>query len=220
MRSRSAARRLTIATAIALGTVSLVGCSSAPPWLDGETAPPATSAPATTLAPLPIQNDLAAGSMTRTVPAGAATLTIDYWSTLTMDKWTASATKPLSFSIKGTVTPNDGQKLYLSRVTLEAVVRDAQGGVLPGFQSIVDQGTVAPGYLILDPYSYSQTFTLPPLDPAAASLDVTMRYELLQQSTPTSGDYAKQTANDLITIGIAQDPSTVVTEATEEPAEG
>jgi hypothetical protein len=212
---------MTLAIAVALGTASLVGCSSAPPWLNGETAPPVTSAPVeTTVAPVPIQSDLAAGSTTRTVPVGAATLTIDYWSTLTMDKWTANATKPLSFSIKGTVTPNDGQKLYLSRVTLEAVVRDAQGGVLPGFATIVDQGTVAPGYLILDPYSYSQTFTLPPLDPAAASLDITMRYELLQQSTPTSGDYAKQTANDLLTIAIAQDPTTTADDAASQaPAE-
>jgi hypothetical protein len=215
---------MTFAIALALGSATLVGCSSAPPWLDGETAAPATSAPATTLAPVPIQNDLAAGSMTRTVPVGAATLTIDYWSTLTMDKWTANATKPLSFSIKGTVTPNDGQKLYLSRVTLEAVVRDAQGDPLPGFASISDQGTVAPGYLILDPYSYSQTFTLPPLDERAAALEITMRYELLQQATPTSGDYSKQTANDLITIAIAQDPSTADdptedAESTEAPAE-
>lgn len=208
MRSRPTARRLTLAMAVAIGAAGLVGCSSdAPPWLSGETEKPvATSAPPTATA-APIQNDLAAGAATRTVPIGAITLTIDYWSTLTMDLWTANASKPLSFSIRGTVTPADGQKLYLSRVTAETVVRDADGDALPGIDPIVDGSTVAPGYLILDPYTYSQTFTLPPLDPEAASIEVSMRYELLQQATPTSADYAKQTAVDTLTIAIAQEPT-------------
>lgn len=198
---------MTLAMAVAIAAAGLVGCSSdAPPWLSGETEEPlATSAPPTTAAP--VQNDLAAGSATRTVPIGAITLTIDYWSTLTMDLWTANASKPLSFSIRGTVTPADGQKLYLSRVTAETIVRDADGDALPSVSPIVDQSTVAPGYLILDPYTYSQTFTLPPLDPDAASIEVSMRYELLQQATPTSADYAKQTAVDTLTIAIAQEPT-------------
>ncbi|MDR5701460.1 hypothetical protein [Agromyces aerolatus] len=209
MRSRPAARRMTLAMAVAVAVAGLAGCSSeTPPWLSGATEAPATSsAPPTTTPPAPVQNDLAAGSATRTVPIGAITLTIDYWSTLTMDLWTANASKPLSFSIRGTVEPADGQKLYLSRVTAETVVRDADGEVLPGPDPIADQSTVAPGYLILDPYTYSQTFTLPALDPAAASIEVSMRYELLQQATPTSADYAKQTAVDTLTIAIAPQPT-------------
>lgn len=203
MRSRPAVRRLTLAMAVAVGVTSLVGCSSAPPWLAGETSAPATtSAPPTTSA-VPVQNDLAAGSTTRTVPVGAITLTVDYWSTLTMDLWTANASKPLSFSVRGSIAPADGQRLYLSRVTAESVVRAADGSALPAVEPIVDQSTVAPGYLILDPYTYSQTFTLPPVDPEAASVEISMRYELLQQATPTSADYAKQTAVDTLTIAIA-----------------
>jgi hypothetical protein len=198
---------MTLATAVAVAALGLVGCSSdVPPWLPGETEEPlATTAPPTTAAP--VQNDLGAGSATRTIPIGAITLTIDYWSTLTMDLWTADASKPLSFSIRGTVQPADGQKLYLSRVTAETVVRAADGDVLPAISPIVDQSTVAPGYLILDPYTYSQTFTLPPLDPEAASVEISMRYELLQQATPTSADYAKQTAVDTLTIAIAPEAS-------------
>jgi hypothetical protein len=207
VRSRPPARRMSLAMAVAIVAAGLVGCSSgAPPWLSGQTETPAaaTTAPPTTA--VPVQNDLAAGSATRTVPIGAITLTIDYWSTLTMDLWTANASKPLSFSIRGTVTPADGQKLYLSRVTAETVVRDAAGEALPGVDPIVDQSTVAPGYLILDPYTYSQTFTLPPVAPDAASIEVSMRYELLQQATPTSTDYAKQTAVDTLTIAVAAEP--------------
>ncbi|WP_205649435.1 hypothetical protein [Agromyces sp. LHK192] len=185
--------------------VGLSSCST-PPWLGpDDTAAPTTSAPQTTPAQ-PVQNDLAAGSATRTLEVGAVTLTVDYWSTLSMDQWTAAAQKPLSFSLRGTIAPADGQKLYLSRVTATPAVRAADGSALPGFDPIVDQSTVAPGYLILDPYSYSQTFTLPPVDQAATSIEISMRYELLQQSTPTSTDYAKQTVVDTLTIAIAAEP--------------
>lgn len=217
MRSRPAARRMTLAMAAVIGVTGLVGCSSAPPWLAGQTTAPATTSAPPTATAAPIQNDLAAGSTTRTVPVGAITLTIDYWSTLTMDLWTANASKPLSFSIRGSIAPADGQKLYLSRVTAESVVRAADGSVLPGVEPIVDQSTVAPGYLILDPYTYSQTFTLPPVDARAASIELSMRYELLQQATPTSADYAKQTAVDTLTIAIAPDASAAES-SSEDPA--
>ncbi|GAA1961790.1 hypothetical protein GCM10009717_30730 [Agromyces allii] len=149
-----------------------------------------------------MQNDLAAGAVTRTVEVGAITLTIDYWSTLPMDQWTAAANKPLSFAVHATVTPADGQKIYLSRVTATPVVA-GDDGALPAPDPIVDQASVAPGYLVLDPYSYSQTFIVPALDSAATSLELTVKYELLQQSTPTSSDYAKQTAVDTLSIAIA-----------------
>ncbi|WP_395243872.1 hypothetical protein ACGGZK_17375 [Agromyces sp. MMS24-K17] len=192
---------------------TLTGCE-APPWDPASTATPTTSAPATVE---PVQNDLAAGSTTRTIEVGAVTLTIDYWSTLSMDQWTAAANKPLSFSLRGTVVPADGQKVYLSRASVTPEVRAADGTVLPGFDPIVDQATVSPGYLILDPYTYSQTFILPPVDPDAASIVLGLRYELLVQSTPTSTDYAKQTAVDTLTVAIA--PSGGATGEPSEPGE-
>lgn len=209
LRPKSAiARHLAIGGhAVVIGML-LVGCST-PPWLE-EAADAADATTAATTAPaspsatptLPPQNDLAAGSLTRTIEVGAITLSVDYWSTLPMDQWTANANKPFSFAVHATVAPADGQKVYLSRVTAAPVV-EGPGGALPAFEPLVDQSTVAPGYLVLDPYSYSQTFTLPPVDPAATSIELSMRYELLQQSTPTSSDYAKQTAVDTVAIAIA-----------------
>ncbi|PWC04896.1 hypothetical protein [Agromyces badenianii] len=186
---------------LAGGALLLAGCS-APPWIGmpKSTAMPATTAPAT-----PVQNDLAAGAATRTIEVGAITLTVDYWSTLSMDEWTAAANKPLSFAVHATVTPADGQKIYLSRVTATPVVANASGA-LPSFEPLVDQASVAPGYLVLDPYSFSQTFIVPPVDAEADRLELTMKYELLQQSTPTSNDFAKQTAVDSLTIAIAPAP--------------
>jgi hypothetical protein len=209
VRQRSTVSR--VRRAASLGSIAVVvalvaGCST-PPWL-GDAAmstpvAPETTGPATaTATATPVVNELAAGSATRTMEVGAITLTVDYWSTLSMDLWTASANKPLSFAVHATITPADGQKVYLSRVTATPVVADA-GGALPGFDPLVDQATVAPGYLILDPYSYSQTFTLPAVDPAATSIVLDLRFELLQQATPESADYAKQTAVDTLTIAIA-----------------
>jgi len=197
------ARRAAAVVAISAAALVTAGCQ-APPWLDPTDAP-ASTPPATSTPPAAIQNDLASGSATRTMEVGAITLTADYWSTLSMDRWTVAAQKPLTFSLRSTVTPSDGQKVYLSRVTATPVVRAADGSELPGFDPIVDQATVAPGYLVLDPYTYSQTFTLPPLDPQAASVELSMRYELLMQSTPTASDYAKQTAVDTLVIAIAGD---------------
>lgn len=193
--------RLAAVGVISASAFLLAGCS-APPWLSGGgTASPTPSAPATSTS-APVQNDLAAGAVTRTIEVGAITLTIDYWSTLPMDQWTAAANKPLSFSVHGTVTPADGQKIYLAKVTATPVVAGSDGA-LPAPDPIVDQASVAPGYLVLDPYSYSQTFIVPPVDGAATSLELTMKYELLLQSTPTSSDYAKQTAVDTLSIAIA-----------------
>ncbi|MGH3703593.1 MAG: hypothetical protein ACRDT9_03085 [Agromyces sp.] len=192
-----ALRRL-VALSVVAGAAALLTACSAPPWAGSPT--PTTTPP--TSPPAAVANDLAAGSMTRTIEVGAITLTIDYWSTLPMDEWTAAENKPLSFAVHAAVTPADGQRIYLSRVTATPVVAGPDGP-LPSFPAIVDQASVSPGYLVLDPYSYSQTFIVPALDPGADRLELTMTYELLQQSTPTSTDYAKQTAVDTVTIAIA-----------------
>lgn len=199
---RRTARRTVAVTALCGAALLLAGCST-PPWID---VPPSTTpaAPPPTASPtsVPVQNDLATGSTSRTIEVGAITLTIDYWSTLPMDEWTATANKPLSFAVHATIAPADGQKVYLSRVTATPVT-SGPGIAAEPLQAITDQATVAPGYLVLDPYSYSQTFIVPATATGADRLELTMSYELLQQSTPTSNDHAKQTAVDTLSIAIA-----------------
>ena len=148
-------------------------------------------------------NDLATGSVQRSLTAGAIALGIDYYSTLTMDKWTADANKPLTFNLKGTLLSDAGQQIYLSRVTLVLGV-NGPDGALPAPAAIGDLATVSPGYSIKDPYTYNQTFILPAVDQAATSLTLSFTYELLLQTTPTSTEYAKQTATDTLTIALAQ----------------
>jgi len=178
-----------------VGILALTGCSGDPPWVE-----PSASATPTPSAPVP--NDLSTGSTQRTLTAGAVTATIDYWSTLNMAEWSATAVKPVSISLVTTVTPADGQKVYLQKASMTAVPGTLDATLEP-LAAQVDQSTVAPGYLVLDPYSYSQTFNVGPV-PAEATL-VTLRfsYDFLVQTTPTSSEYAKQTATDTITVAIA-----------------
>lgn len=84
-------KRVAIVGVIAALAIGLTGCG-APPWAD-PTASPDASATATT-PPTPVPNDLSTGSTQRSLTAGAVAATVDYWSDLTMDKWTASALPP------------------------------------------------------------------------------------------------------------------------------
>ena len=133
--------------------------------------------------------------------AGAVTATVDFWSTLSMDRWTPEAIKPVSLSMTTTVQPADGQKVYLQRATMTAVPSTA-GEQLPPLEPQVDAATVSPGYLVLSPYSYSQTFNVGPVPVEATSVTLQFAFDFLVQTTPTSSEYAKQTATDTLTVAL------------------
>jgi hypothetical protein len=194
----------------ALGTalaVTLSGCGTAP-WAVGTTSA-ATPTKTSTATPTPkptiesIINELATGSAQHQLVAGDAAITANYWSTLSMDQWTAEANKPISFSLVAALGTDQGQGVFLSRVSLVVAVSGPTGS-LDAPAALTDQSSVAPGYDIKSPYSYSQTFILPAIDPSATSITLSFTYELLIQTTPTSATYAKQTATDQITIAIAE----------------
>ena len=180
--------------------LALSGCST-PPWVTPSASPSAS--PTSTDVPQPVPNDLSSGSTERGLTAGPLTISIDYWSTLTMDKWTADALKPVSLSMITQITPNDGQKVYLQRATMIATPMSATESFDP-LSAQVDSATTNPGYLVLDPYSYSQTFTVGPTPEDATHVSLEFTYEYLVQATPTSSDYAKQTATETITVAITK----------------
>lgn len=185
-----------------VGLLVLTGCGPAPWTVDD---PEATPSATTTVAP-PVPNDLSSGSTQRELVAGAVTAKVDYWSTLSMDRWTAGAVKPLSVSLVTNVTPDDGQKVYLQKATVTAVAAAGDRNLAP-LDPQTDAATVAPGYLVLAPYSYSQTFNVGPLDAKATSVSLQVTFDFLVQTTPTSAEYAKQTATDTLTVAIAQPES-------------
>ena len=193
------------AALLAVATLAGVsGCSEAP-FLAGQSSAPATATP-TAAAPAPIEvisNDLATGSAKRELAAGNIELSVVYYSTLSMDKWTAEANKPVSFSLVAKLAKSRGEKIYLSRVSLTPAV-GGPAGALAAPAALVDTATVSPGYYVKSPYSYSQTFVLPAVDPAATSVTLSINYELLLQTSKNSNRYSKQTASDTLTIAIAQ----------------
>ncbi|MCO5952775.1 hypothetical protein [Microbacterium yannicii] len=181
----------------ALAVAALAGCGPAPWDPAGGGTPTASS----TAVPTPVPNDLSGGATQRTLTAGAVTATIDYWSTLAMDQWTADAVKPVSISLITTVQPDDGQKVYLQRASMTAVP-STPTGALEALPPQLDASTVSPGYLVLDPYSYSQTFNVGPVPPEATFVTLQFSYDFLVQTTPTSSEYAKQTATDTLTVAL------------------
>ncbi len=194
-----AARRSPLTLALALGVAAaLTGCGPAP-WDPNPTAEPSGTS---TAVPTPMPNDLSTGSSQRELVAGAVAATVDYWSTLSMDRWTPGAIKPVSLNMTTTVTPADGQKVYLQRATMIALPSTASETLAP-LEPQIDAATVSPGYLVLSPYSYSQTFNVGPVPEEATSVTLQFTYDFLVQTTPTSSEYAKQTATDTLTVALS-----------------
>lgn len=189
-------RRALVLLSAAAATLALSGCGAAP-W-DPQ---PSASSSATSV-PTPVPNDLSSGSTQRTLTAGPVTATVDYWSTLNMDQWTPGAIKPVSLSLVSTVTPDDGQKVYLQRAQMLAVPSGPSGS-MDALGAQIDSSTVSPGYLVLNPYSYTQTFNVGPVPDDATHVTLQFTYDFLVQTTPTSSEFAKQTATDTVTVSIA-----------------
>jgi len=194
----------TALSAIGAGAMllALAGCG-APPWAQGggSTAPAPVPSASVVPVPAPVPNDLSSGSTEKSVTAGAIAATVNYWSTLPMDRWSPTALKPVSISMVTTVTPDDGQKVYLQRATMTAV----PGNATQSFSPLAPQTDQAnpPGYLVLSPYSYSQTFNVGEVPAEATFVTLQFTYEFLLQTTPTSSEFAKQTASETITVAIA-----------------
>ncbi|GAA5035501.1 hypothetical protein ACFQRL_00870 [Microbacterium fluvii] len=188
------------AGAAALAVLALSGCGPAP-W-QGESSASPTPTTSVSVAP-PVSNDLSSGSTERELTAGAVTATVNYWSELSMDRWTANAVKPISLSLVTEITPDDGQKVYLQKATMVAVPGNADE-TFAALDPQTDAATVTPGYLVLDPYSYSQTFNVGAVPAEATFVTVQFTYDFLVQTAPKSKEYAKQTATDTLTIAIAQ----------------
>lgn len=201
--------RASLAAILVTSALFLAGCST-PPWevaASSENTTAETSsaaAPSSTVKPSVqvISNDLSAGSTKRTLTAGAATLTVQYWSTLNMGEWTAGATKPLTIKVSAKLKNSAGQQIYLAKVS-SLISVSGPNGVIGDPLTVNDAATISPGYLIKSPYSYDQTLLIPSVDSTANQLTITISFDVLIQAKPKSTHYAKQTASDTLKIAIA-----------------
>ena len=199
-------RRIAGIALAAVVAVALSACGT-PPWEEagaGTTPTPTPTRTKTSDEITTVVNELANGSTKHLLTAGAIGLSVDYFSTLSMDQWTADANKPVSISMTANLTNDEGQAVYLSNMTLLVAVYGPDGKLESPAQ-LTDRPTITPGYFIKAPYTYSQTFVLPAVDPDATYVQLSLTYEMLLQTTPTSTTFAKQTASDTLTIAIAQE---------------
>lgn len=200
---RSIRARGAVVAALTVAAVALSGCGPSP-WALQSPTPTAQASEATEVevAP-PVENDLSGGSTERELTAGAVTAKVNYWSELRMDRWSANAVKPVSLSMVTRITPSDGQKVYLQKATMTAVPANATE-TFDALAPQSDEATVSPGYLVLSPYSFSQTFNVGQVPAEATYVTLQFTFDYLVQTKPRSKEYAKQTATDSLTIAIAQ----------------
>ena len=150
----------------------------------------------------PFPNDLSKGSLKRRLTAGNVEVSINYWSTLDMGRWTPGASKPLNLSASARSTDDSEQDIYLSQATVAIDAVDA-GNRAQAVDPILDRSEVDPGYLITAPTSYGQVFTLPAVPTGSRGLVLTITYELLVQSAPDVKRYSRQAAVDRLEIALA-----------------
>ncbi len=192
------------------------GCGT-PPWQEAgptpastsSVTPPRTSTPAPSATPTSKssvtaangRNDLSSGSAKRTMEAGGVRLSVNYWSELAMNDWTAEASKTLNLSASSVFIDGYEQNIFLGKITVTMAV-SGPDGPLKAPDPLVDTASITPGYLIKKPNSYGQIFTIPALAKGANSIALTLTYELLVQTAPKAKTYAKQTASNDLVISI------------------
>lgn len=195
------------ALALTATLLATAGCGT-PPWKQQASPAPsgrtASAAHSPSITPHPsatsVSNDLAKGSLKRTLPAGAAELKVTYWSTLDLRQWAPDVPKPLNVVASAKLNGGaKGQNVYLSAVQV-ASTATGQDGTQQALDQVEDTADVKPGYLVTKPNSYQQIFTLPAAAAGSTAMQITVTYELLIQSAPDSKTYLRQAASDTFQV--------------------
>jgi hypothetical protein len=133
---------------------------------------------------------LRTGSVTHRVDAASHNLIIDYWTNEDPSSWTPDSSPLIRLNAR--IDGLDyGNAIKVTRFNVRA---DSLAAVLAN-----DAGefTVAP------PFAYTSGVVLPP-NPKAHSTQLLITFDLLTETAPGSGIYARQTILDTLTIGYAK----------------
>jgi hypothetical protein len=159
-------------------------------------SPTLTPSPALVVTPpaapawVPANNDLRTGSVTHRVDAASHNLIIDYWTNEDPSSWTPDSSPLIRLNAR--IDGLDyGNAIKVTRFNVRA---DSLAAVLAN-----DAGefTVAP------PFAYTSGVVLPP-NPKAHSTQLLFTFDLLTETAPGSGIYARQTILDTLNIGYAK----------------
>lgn len=153
--------------------------------------PTATAEPAATTDDRP-SGDLDAGSVTHLQPAGDRELVIDYWTTQQAVEWTPADTKSIQLSahLEGAESTATSIEVLVTRFS--AVLDDGTARTTV----VDDRGEFA----LQPPFTYGTAVELPPTDPAAASVTVTVQFDLLVETGRGTDRYYRQTVIDTLEL--------------------
>ncbi|GAB2596990.1 hypothetical protein [Microlunatus antarcticus] len=155
------------------------------------TAPDVTPSPGST-------DELASGLAHHVVRSGGLTIDVTY-SVATPTRWASDGGTPVQVEV---AVRDRVRKIYLTRTTMRFVVNDGTSN-LPGPDPLVDTTNLTPGYLVTPPYSYVQSFSVPPVDRTAQVLTMNVKLELVSLVDKKAKDYSKQTVTDVLTTVVA-----------------
>jgi hypothetical protein len=164
---------------------------------DGET----TSAETTIVNSHADRGDLYRGSLTRKLSAGDRTVVVDYWTDA--DPKTFSATTSTVVKLSAHLEGSDSSSATEVKVSRFLATED-DGTTTTTLSE--DRGE----FVITSPYSYGTALTVRPADPTATSVTLSVQFELLVETAPGSGAYARQTVLDSVRIAL---PATTPTAA-------
>ena len=186
----------------ALAVVLLAGCAQEPgnPAPGAAPVPSASSrqpeAPVGTPVPPPA-DELSSGSARHTIRSRGMVIDVVYTAD-TPARWSADGGTPVQMDV---TVRGRNQKIYLTRATMRFVVSDG-AGALPGPDPLVDSANITPGYLVTEPSSYVQSFTVPPVDRTATGLTMIAKLELVSLVDKGARDYSKLTVTDTVTSAV------------------
>jgi hypothetical protein len=144
--------------------------------------------------------DLAKGSLVRKLDAGALSLVVNYWSDQDPATWSADKAVVLRLSAhlerKGVISPT-AVPVKISRfwVTLDDGTSVAT--------LVDDRGE----FVITPPYSYGSALTIRPANKTATSAIMSVEFDLLIETTPTSKAYFRQTVLDTVNLHFVKNGS-------------
>lgn len=155
--------------------------------------------------PEPIRNDLAKLPLKRAVGAGPLTVSIEYNTTLPLDSWTPSVSKPIELSLTAVSKKQPDQKIYLTKVSADITAYDSSGPV-DDSRTLTDASNINPGFIVTFPNTYNQRFLVPGSSEVADRLSIDFTYEfVLQVNKDKDGrNFSKQVATDTISVPLVR----------------
>ena len=175
--------------------------SSSKPLLDGGSASSPTAEPAASaggpVRPARPSGPLDTGTVTHRLKQGNFTVQLTYWTSDNAKLYTAGSVKTINVAAH---IEDTGSKHRIMVSTFEVTQDDGTSRVT----AATDSGK----FDVTPPYPYNNVVTLPAATAGAKALTLTVRLDLLVETTPKSNSYYRSTALDTLTLPLLTNGAT------------